>query len=1797
MSAAYLPEGVSLEVAEAVVGEANRVRPNDIPFSILVSDANVDLTNPLVPRLQPRDLIRYRQDDRLAVVHGRVPEIASFVGAFRESLNQSFPDSSTAEVSLESLAQAVVVVMLDDFDIAHDGRAAAKYLYEALTALKCAYQEAPQGARSWNAGWFLHASRSLAALEELLANAVTTSAAMSVDDFFAEFSFAAFGLPRPDAGYAYRVDRRRLGRRFADAFTNWWSGSAAIAQSLRLISHSSDAPHPLESTEWDPFDSHLVVEDSHIAAWNLTACGAPVGIRAMASLTEAEFFNPLRQTEVVEPIVMRGLESNVGLGVGEGPDIGPFALRTTIEADRIRTEQVRIPVAVLGPLAIDAIANSHVKPTATAGLRWVGRLEGSEDGRLEAVGHFERSLAGAASTAPVSISIEVSSDDALFGRVVPPAAPATALLIPSGSQGLVCMKLSARGSIMGRPSIVARDVADEPASGEIAGQYFDGTSLHRILIWSGDGEKVAHESHAIPLLHGRAGLHMVDVYPQPVDVFRVGNDEIKMRSPEPTRSFVSPLVAAAHKQQPSEGPLAVESIDSFRGRYEAASLSGVRSTEWLRLGGHVIQSSSGDTLVEEAIATDYGVLMPAAAVASWREAVDARVSEALLKSDEAERFRSAFRVVETLAEDSAGSGAWPSRTSRASLWTGRREALEEYLASYVALIEKAASSGNDPFGIFWATYPFSVSVWDLQTGECGAVYLSPLHPIRLAWLSGAEHTLREARRAIDLMGAIEGWNFPAVGPSETRSGRMVAIPSDNGAEQLFLGWSVLVRASTDRFQPLQSPSRVGALAAPGTTASGLNASTVSTALRNYRRMNPHVAGITVDLAASRETARLREVDDAVVSALREWGNEDNHLIGGARILDATNRVGPAPLEGMTRLIRETPNLPLVWSRYEHVDGAQRASNIRILQDSGARVCVYPSDGADLGVVGDVPLRRFEAVDPSFDEPRTVSRMPGLRSLGWRPFTEAVRQVESRTGFPRIAARLNSTMLTDANSDWTVSGEAMLSPSAMAAILADSGDARRMLWEWRPPVFDKSSGNALLERRPYVTVARVPQSFRYQLRELLTRAQGFDASESDLDELLSRLGARGVGLSSLLSMGGTHASGALGFSLGFALMDSGDEDGHDRFVLSIDACYSFLKSLAGDVRQAGALQRADLLIIDMTDDAITLVPIEIKFYGLGSDSPPSLLPDMTSGVLDEPFSQLSSTMTLLRTMEQNAAELRGSPSSADSRMWLNALASLIDAGARLRSPSSSRPDGYVARLQRLLDGEVRLRTGRPLLAFFSHDAHAVDGSPFRTSAAVRPSEDEPSGYGVLASNSATAFAASSDAESSLAREWRNLVTWALAEADDEEQRSPGSSVGSGTANEHSKPPESIPAKAGQPDRSRAESNAPSTSATAPTEIGVSGAVAGNGICFDVGAVRGSIGQGVANFWPSNTDLNQMNIGVVGDLGVGKTQLLKALVFNLRNAAKITQRAPLSFLIFDYKRDFQDEEFVEAVGASVLRPNRIPLNVFALRNGYSKLAANQRANMFCDVLDKIYGGVGPVQRNNLVEVISRLYEDASGTPPTLAAVLDAYKATIPRADAVVSVLNTFVLGEIFSDDPAELVPFEQLIHDRVLVIALNDLGADQNGKNALVALFLNVYFDYMQSATKWPFEGTAPKLRTLNSFLLVDEAVNIMRYNFPVLMDIMLQGREFGVGTILASQYLGHFRNSQHNYGEPLLTWFIHKVPNVSDRELAQLGINGMPAGTGERIAQLGVHEALYRSLGFPGSFIRGTPFYEAIAMGS
>jgi hypothetical protein len=371
--------------------------------------------------------------------------------------------------------------------------------------------------------------------------------------------------------------------------------------------------------------------------------------------------------------------------------------------------------------------------------------------------------------------------------------------------------------------------------------------------------------------------------------------------------------------------------------------------------------------------------------------------------------------------------------------------------------------------------------------------------------------------------------------------------------------------------------------------------------------------------------------------------------------------------------------------------------------------------------------------------------------------------------------------------------------------------------------------------------------------------------------------------------------------------------------------------------------------------------------------------------------------------------------------------------------------------------------------------------------------------------------------------------------------------------------------------------------------------GGGLVLTVGTTLDGFEPATLRLNISDTRLNQLNIGVVGDLGTGKTQLLKSLIHQIASGRDANRGIKPRLLIFDYKRDYSSPEFVEATGAKVVKPYDLPLNLFDTSAiGESPAPWLDRFRFFADVLDKVYTGIGPVQRDKLKKAVRAAYDGSLGGAPTIYDVHAAYTALMEgKSDSPMAIIDDLVDMQVFARQPKDIVPFNDFLQG-VVVISLDALGQDDRSKNMLVAIMLNMFYENMLQTPKRGFVGEDPQLRAIDAYLLVDEADNIMRYEFDVLRKLLLQGREFGAGVILASQYLRHFKVNASDYREPLLTWFIHKVPNVTPAELSALGLFGSASDLAERVKSLKNHQCLYKSFDVGGEIIRGLPFFELVA---
>lgn len=354
--------------------------------------------------------------------------------------------------------------------------------------------------------------------------------------------------------------------------------------------------------------------------------------------------------------------------------------------------------------------------------------------------------------------------------------------------------------------------------------------------------------------------------------------------------------------------------------------------------------------------------------------------------------------------------------------------------------------------------------------------------------------------------------------------------------------------------------------------------------------------------------------------------------------------------------------------------------------------------------------------------------------------------------------------------------------------------------------------------------------------------------------------------------------------------------------------------------------------------------------------------------------------------------------------------------------------------------------------------------------------------------------------------------------------------------------------------------------------------------------------------SNTEINQLNIGITGDLGTGKTQLIKSIIYQISSSAKTNRGITPNILLIDYKKDFssdKSQDFIKAVNAKVLNPCKepIPLNIFDVADEiegnnsveFDRVVSQMSMNLN-EILSKINAGIGPVQKFNLKTAIKRAYENCSNMP-TIYDVYEAYKETVSKADIPQSILDNLTSLSIFEKDKNKLIKFNDLFKG-VVILDISDLKTEI--KNTLIAIMLEFFYRYMIKLPKMPYFGEKPKqMRAIQSFLVVDEAFNLMKYQFDTLTSVLTQDREFGTGVILASQYLSHFKQTQIDYKECLLSWFIHKDKNIQAKDLNRLGINNRTAEIAQEISNLEELTCYYKSSNKNAIHIKDNAFFKII----
>jgi len=1111
------------------------------------------------------------------------------------------------------------------------------------------------------------------------------------------------------------------------------------------------------------------------------------------------------------------------------------------------------------------------------------------------------------------------------------------------------------------------------------------------------------------------------------------------------------------------------------------------------------------------------------------------------------------------------------------------EHIEALICSYTEAYVNILSYMDKQRGnLDWATlfrlcYIDSVVFWPSNAEIAKFSLLGPWHPlvvckrfmVQKALYQGATKLARDRSQWIYnqlavLLDRVEGarWFFTLESNSTSFSHGCIAASSDPG-------WLFCLRVGAGQTIDNQGFADIGnllhrnlGLEIEVDRFAGIGS--IQHHMRAFTRAFPSKRAISLCLPKGYDEGKILEDARNLFSNLVDGQATElgNLLPGGARFYFETGRLKNTPTF-------EWRNPPVIAYECENITNAcsQNQVDIGFLPPT-QKVSFSPLDVKGCSAVrGENDSSVFSA--PLLSTSQGHDGTPNSKIIENEPLTQAISfgdigesfgtllgGVLKLTPHPLISVKslgLPSTL----NSEWVIVSGAICDPAVFVKYICNEtgqDTTEKALWEYKINIGRRMDS--------YFILSRIPPSLRASLWE---NGKAFVSAKENLPKVVRSLGEVGIAIGNEVMRSGKHALGILGQVAAIRLfLGSGDsstgilkkDTNTIGFLLQVDS----FRELFGDssFSETGTKSRADLLAVQISlpnggsKMKISLCGIECKYV---------------SGIFNQPDEAFEQA---LETYNQAKNLLLAAKEGVIERL---ALLRLIGFGLRMVSAKQNvAPAKEALILSALLRGEYELdEAGVPTVVVSSESELTkpeLNGSWVRVCPGHWP--------GINSTDELKA------------------VTEKLSK-----KLFPGSPGDLGANTHASSTSGKATPKQGQESPKPTPNASPAQPAQAPVAVAAGGASINAdahkvGLKITVGKALGGQEQEFS-FWPSNVELTQLNVGIIGDLGTGKTQLIKSLIYQLGAHPELNRDKKPKFLILDYKGDYIKPDFAEAIGAKILEPHHIPLNPFDVSASKNHNPRLNRALFFIDMLKKIYRNIGPVQIGNLRTAIEGAYQAAErrgSAAPTIKQIHEGYTRAVPRADSASNILQLMEMSMLFEEDQSKITSFSSLMDNGVVVLSLSTLGQQDELKNMLVTIFLNFYYDYMLGIQKQPFTSGDPSLRFIDSLLLVDEANSIMQYEFPVLKNLLLQGREFGVGVLLASQYLSHFNTSNEKYTESLLTWFIHRVNDVRASELERLGLQQANAATlASQVKALKQHQCLYRSLGVDGKIMTGIPFYK------
>lgn len=1087
-----------------------------------------------------------------------------------------------------------------------------------------------------------------------------------------------------------------------------------------------------------------------------------------------------------------------------------------------------------------------------------------------------------------------------------------------------------------------------------------------------------------------------------------------------------------------------------------------------------------------------------------------------------------------------------------------------------------------------------------------AILLSPFHPVRLAWQCNAQMLMQGAINEgfpCPIAGIIEPYSFPDCLALKCRDmdGRFNPI-----------GY-VAVKSSSDYWSVLWSTSHINEVAQANFggvfgddlglklegMVNGFNKQQVKRSLDEIRHLYPAKSTLRVSLHSdsSGYSSCNEGIDEWCLENLGpdvdEWSSAQGLTL---KIIDnrpSEEQPQPAVLASLT----DRSGTQIRWYTQSNENHAERDLSIvdhlqtmdQQFRKDGILSPVDPTCVSRISIKKNATAHRHYL---SLSRAGQFVRDPSGNNLQ-DSLSRALELLESQcvsdAQFDSLSFAPNLQTLNSSLRDTRYSA---ISSSAVDATCFHSPGKDAYLWDFELPRYAPGAGHS----SGFYLVAMQSPTMVTAVRNVLAQLPGTgDTTDEQISSLLDEVSRRGIPTLKRLTSGGSASLGEVGMLIAARLLQSDFQNGGPNSGL-IPAIGKRMVNLVipadvfqprfDELRKALGVEtreRPDLLVLSIAfsmnagdvffePTALKITPIEVKARSN----------EMTERQRDDALAQAQSFALFLI-----ALQARGKVSPLWGIAYRDLIAGFVDYGFRVYGDTDSARANphWVNYHQQTLASLM----SNNLQTELDKEGRLISIENTEKSRVLSTGRSPLKNIAVLGYELAGALL-SANQPKIIADMVEQVGDWELLAIND-------SSLSSVISSKAAAPEVVIEPIAAQP---APEPKLYTPNSLLPTTMvtpEINESLFPQGLSFKIGDTKDLIGSQEVYFNPGNTELTNINIGVVGDLGTGKTQLIKSLVYQMVKEPDNNRGTAPKILILDYKRDFSDLEdnceFIKKANVKIVSPYKIPLNLFATGGDNSGRAMLDKIGFFRDILRKIFSVNAPVQDKNLKEAIKSAYRhtrEVEARDPTIYDVLKHYELLVDgKPDSVSGIISDMVDYEIFESDPSKIVSFDEFF-EGVVAIDLKELS-DEKLKKMIVVIFLNLYLDYMLKLKKRPFLGKDPQTRFIDSYLLVDEAHNIMPYDFDVLTKLLVQGRAFGVGVILASQYFSHFKTTRTDYLEPIGSWFIHQVPGLTARDLDKIGLPAASDGMVNRISGLEKFNSLCKTLGWSGEFIEEIPFYK------